>query len=153
MLFRSERLTDDDPHSSEESRNNRVVSLPRYKEAVLRDLRWLLNTRKLREREGIERFPEAAESVLNYGIADFCGLTTSQIRIGELERALEQALKLFEPRIIRHSLKVKAVGANEGAAPGSISFEIRGQLWAQPIAEQLFIRTRMDLETGQVEVF
>jgi len=148
-----ERLTDDDPHSTEEGRASRVVSLQRYKEAVLRDLSWLLNTKKPRAEDGLEALPEVAESVLNYGITDLCGVTTSAIRVAELERALEHALKVFEPRIIRHSLKVRAVEAGDGSAPGSLSFEISGQLWAQPIPEHLFIRTRMDLETGQVEVF
>ena len=38
-----DRLRDDDPKNTEESRNQRVISAQRYKEAVLRDLRWLFN--------------------------------------------------------------------------------------------------------------
>ena len=30
-----------------------------------------------------------------------------------------------------------------------ISFEIHGDLWANPVPEQLFIKTKIDLETGQ----
>jgi predicted component of type VI protein secretion system len=38
-----DRLTDDDPVKSEESRNQRIISLQRYKAGVLRDLDWLFN--------------------------------------------------------------------------------------------------------------
>ena len=34
----------------------------------------------------------------------------------------------------------------------SIRFEIRGDLWTQPIPESLFIKTEIDLETGQCEL-
>ena len=33
-----------------------------------------------------------------------------------------------------------------------IEFEIRGELWAQPVPLALLLRTRLDLEAGQVEV-
>ena len=39
-----DRLTDDEPKNSEESRTQRVVSLSRYKKGVLRDMEWLLNS-------------------------------------------------------------------------------------------------------------
>ena len=31
-----------------------------------------------------------------------------------------------------------------------IGLEIRGELWASPVPEHLFIKTKIDLETGQV---
>ena len=33
-----------------------------------------------------------------------------------------------------------------------IEFEIRGQLWAQPVPLELLLRSRLDLEAGQVEL-
>jgi type VI secretion system protein ImpF len=30
-----------------------------------------------------------------------------------------------------------------------VSFELYGELWANPIPEKLFIKTKIDLETGQ----
>jgi type VI secretion system protein ImpF len=29
-----------------------------------------------------------------------------------------------------------------------IDFEIRGELWANPVPEQLFVKTNIDIETG-----
>ena len=64
--------------------------------------------------------------------------------MNELERQLIEAIQLFEPRILRHTLQVKATVERH-----LISFEIRGDLWANPVPEHLFINTKIDLETGQ----
>jgi type VI secretion system protein ImpF len=145
-----DRLTDQDPNTVQESRTNRVVSLARYKDAVLRDLRWLLNSKKPPESDSLNRRSAVAESVLNYGVTDLCGLTRSILNISEVERSIEQSLKRFEPRILRTSIKVRALPPTDASSPCSLGFEIRGQLWAQPVPEELFIRTEIDLETGEL---
>ena len=74
-----DRLTDDEPDKSEESRNQRVISLQRYKRGVLRDLEWLFNASAHLPEEGTRAFrlrdyPEAFRSVLNFGTRHLCGL-------------------------------------------------------------------------------
>lgn len=142
-----DRLTDDDPANPEESRNQRVISLQRYRRGVLRDIEWLLNASAHLPAEGgkglhLGNFPEVCRSVLNYGTRQLCGLLTPNME--ELEVQLAEALRLFEPRILQHSLVVRAVLDRH-----IIAFEIRGELWANPMPEQLFIKTKIDLETGQ----
>jgi type VI secretion system protein ImpF len=39
-----DRLTDDEPTSRVEGRAQRTISVSRFKDGVLRDLRWLFNT-------------------------------------------------------------------------------------------------------------
>jgi type VI secretion system protein ImpF len=34
----------------------------------------------------------------------------------------------------------------------SLSIEIEGELWAQPVPQRLFLRTEVDLDTGTVTV-
>jgi type VI secretion system protein ImpF len=142
-----DRLTDEDPKNAEESRTQRVVSLARYKRGVLRDIEWLLNAsaHSPEDRSAgpvLADFPEARQSVLNFGTRHLCGLIAPDME--RLEAELVDALRLFEPRILRHSLAVKAKMVRQ-----VIGIEIRGELWAAPIPEQLFIRTRIDTETGQ----
>jgi type VI secretion system protein ImpF len=144
-----DRLTDEDPKSSQESRNSRVISLQRYREAVLRDLRWLFNANCHLPAEGLDEFGEVVRSVLNYGTRDLTGLLSSSLNIGELEQHLAEAIRLFEPRIIPHSLVVKAIMDPERINSNILAFEIRGDLWARPLPDQLFIKTEIDLETGQ----
>ncbi len=142
-----DRLTDDEPDKSEESRNQRVISLVRYKRGVLRDLEWLFNASAHLPVEGRRQFrlsdyPEARRSVINFGTRQLCGLLAPNM--DELERELSEAVQLFEPRIINHTLTVKATLERH-----MVSIEMVGELWADPIPEKLFIKTSIDLETGQ----
>jgi len=142
-----DRLTDDEPEKTEESRNQRIISLQRYKRGVLRDLEWLFNASAHLPVEGPQEFrlsdyPEAHRSVINFGTRQLCGLIAPNM--DELERELREAIQLFEPRIIDHTLTVKATIERH-----MVSFEMFGELWANPIPEKLFIKTNIDLETGQ----
>lgn len=142
-----DRLTDEDPGNTHETRLQRVVPLQRYKRGVLRDLEWLFNCSAHLREEGkskfsIDKFEEAARSVVNFGTRNLCGLLSPNMP--ELERRLTDALLFFEPRILRHTLMVKATMDGH-----LISFQISGDLWANPVPEHLFIHTKIDLETGQ----
>src|ERR1041384_2915760 len=101
-----DRLTDDEPNNSQESRSQRVISLQRYRQGVMRDLQWLLSASAHLPKEGeqtfsIEDFPEALKSVINFGTRHLFGLMAPNMR--ELERQLTEALYTFEPRILRRS--------------------------------------------------
>ncbi len=142
-----DRLTDDDPKTRQESRNQRIISLSRYRRGVLRDMEWLLNASAHIPEEGggglrLADFPEAHRSVLNFGARQLCGLIAPDMV--RLEVELSEAIRLFEPRILKNTLTVKATMERH-----IIALDIRGELWATPIPEQLFIRTRIDTETGQ----
>jgi len=142
-----DRLTDDEPDKTEESRNQRVISVQRYKRGVLRDLEWLFNASAHLPVEGRREFrlsdyPEAEHSVINFGTHQLCGLIAPNM--DELERELSEAIQFFEPRIINHTLTVKAT-----IERNVVTFEMFGELWANPIPEKLFIKTNIDLESGQ----
>jgi type VI secretion system protein ImpF len=146
-----DRLTDENPEAVKESRNERVISVKRYREGVLRDLIWLLNAKAHTDRDGLDEFPEAARSVLNFGTRDLCGLISSSLDLGTLEQEIAEAMRRLEPRINPGSLAVTAVSGSEKFANG-IAIEIRGDLWAYPVPEQLYIRTEIDLDTGKYTV-
>jgi type VI secretion system protein ImpF len=146
-----DRLTDENPEAVKESRNERVISVKRYREGVLRDLIWLLNAKAHTDRDGLDEFPEAARSVLNFGTRDLCGLISSSLDLGTLEQEISEAMRRLEPRINPGSLAVTAVSGSQKFANG-IAIEIRGDLWAYPVPEQLYIRTEIDLDTGKYAV-
>jgi len=145
-----DRLTDDEPKKESESRNQRVMGLQRYREAVLRDLLWLLNTHADSQKNGFYRFEEIPSSVLNFGVQNVAGMTASSLHIDDMRFQLTEALQRFEPRIIPDTVSITAAADPDEMRHGrSLSFEIRGVLWTQPIPESLFIRTELDLETGK----
>ena len=147
-----DRLTDHSPHQQKESRDRRVLSVERLRECVLRDLSWLLNTGNLQQTEDLDAYPEVRRSVLNYGVSDLSGQILSVADVPRLERMVRQAVLDFEPRILRQTVRVRAIFSNEEMSHNTLSFEIEGTLWAQPLPLRLFLKTEIDLETGHVEV-
>jgi len=144
-----DRLTDDDPDSQTESRDQRVVSLRRYKRAVVRDLAMLLNSRNHPSQDDIYEFSEVAHSVLNYGIPDLCGVPVLNVKPAEIEAQIKRFIACFEPRIAPGSLSVRMASPTESEYVRAVSFEIEGEMWAQPLPDHLFVKTEVDLETGR----
>jgi type VI secretion system protein ImpF len=143
-----DRLTDEEPTQRAESRDKRVVSLQRYRQAVLRDLSWLLSTASHAPGEDIRDFKEVETSVINYGIRDVKGMTMAGMSVGELEKELTRTVKAFEPRILADTLQVKAVVDEEAYGHHALEFAVKGQLWANPIPEALYLKTSVDIDTG-----
>lgn len=147
-----DRLTDDEPQTQQESREKRVISMRQLRESVLRDLAWLLNAGRLDSLQNLDDYPYAARSVLNYGIPDLTGLTASGVDVTVLERAVRQSIWDFEPRILRQTVRVHARVDPERMHHNALTFDIEGELWAQPVPLRIFLKTELDLELGDVRV-
>ena len=146
-----DRLVDEHPETRTET-TGRGISLSRYRQGVLRDIEWLLNSKSRLEDEGFADFPEVEVSVLNFGMSDPAGKSTDKTTISLIERNIATALLRFEPRIIPNSLVVKLIETSSRAAtssPNVLAFSITGELWASPMNEQLHLKTEIDLETGK----
>jgi type VI secretion system protein ImpF len=142
-----DRLTDDEPDKQQESRAQRVGSNQRYRQGVLRDLEWLFNTQAYLRLPGMESFelkdyPEAYRSVINFGARQLSGLTAPDME--RLQEELSEAIQAFEPRITARNLTIQT-----NIERNLVTFEIEGDLWANPLPEHLHVKTTVDLETGQ----
>jgi len=147
-----DRLTDNEPEKRQESRTHRVMSIRKLRQAVMRDLGWLLNTTNLEAVQDLDDYPLVGDSVVNYGLPELAGHAVSGTNIAELERIVRQAIQDFEPRILRNTLKVRAIVAEDQMNRNAVSFDIEAHLWAQPAPEHLFLKTHVDLESGDVQV-
>lgn len=147
-----DRLSDDYPQTRQESRERQVISLAKLREAVLRDLAWLLNTDSLSTTEDLSGYPEVARSVLNYGMPSLSGHTVRGANLKNLERLVKESVCNFEPRMIPNSVRVKVIVAPEEMNGNAMSFSIEGQLWAEPAPLHLVLRTDIDLENGSAAV-
>jgi type VI secretion system protein ImpF len=141
--FLLDRLTDDTPGALKESRDRGVMSPQQLRAALLRDLAWLLNSPAPSPDEGLGEFPNVAASVLNFGVADLTGMTASGIGTTALERDILRAIQTFEPRLEKRSVSVRMLVDEEGVTPNTL---------ANPLPEGLYLKTSVDLETGQIEV-
>lgn len=142
-----DRLADDEPDKKEESRYQRMISHKKYLEGVRRDLEWLFNTEAYLTAEGLEPFrlkdyPQAFCSVINYGTRQLSGLVTPDLE--SLQEELSEAVRMFEPRLAARSLAISA--DIEGNV---VTFDIEGEVWANPLPEHLHLKTKVDLETGE----
>jgi type VI secretion system protein ImpF len=147
-----DRLIDEAPQSSLEADDRRVMSKSQLRQAVLRDLGWLLNAVQPLGRQA-DAYPGVAGSVLNFGLPALSGQQASKVDISLLERTIRQAILRFEPRVLADSLQVRALEPDSVLeSHNMIEFEIRGHLWAQPVPLEILLRTQLDLEAGEVEV-
>ena len=141
-----DRLTRDGADSG------RVMSKAELRQAVLRDLSWLFNATQPHSRWR-EEHPLLAGTVLNYGMPALSGQLVSRLDTSQLERTIVQTILDFEPRILADTLSVHVIEADSVLdTHNMIEFEIRGHLWAQPVPLEILLRTKLDLEAGQVEV-
>ncbi len=146
-----DRLTDLAPHERSETPQARSMSKAEFRRSVLRDLAWLLNTTSAESEIAFEGVPNVRESVLNFGVQALSGKYLVEDDLKTLETAVAESIRRFEPRILPDSLRVKVISSDgEQATRNHLSMEIRGQLWAEPYPIELLLRSRVDLECGQI---
>lgn len=146
-----DRLSDNEPASTVEPRERRVLSLRTLREGVLRDLAWLLNTTNLLSVTTTPVLPHLANSVLNFGVPGLAGSAVANLDVTALERGIRQAIWDFEPRLVKNTVTVRALATGD-TRENKLDFEIEADLWAQPYPERLYLKTELDLERGAVVI-
>ncbi len=146
-----DRLTDLHPEAREERREERVIDIRRLRDIIRRDLSWLLNTSNAETWIAPQRHPHAANSVLNYGVREASGDFSSAERAEAIRQSIANAIARFEPRISAGSLSV-GVGRGDKGRQTVITFDIHAEMWAQPLPMDLYLRTQVDVTSGQLSV-
>lgn len=147
-----DRLTDLEPDKTKESSSKQSMTQTQFKEAVVRDLGWLLNSVALDVCIDLHRYPEVQRSVLNYGLPDLSGHTSSNVDVRGVESAIKAAIQLFEPRVIKNSLKVKIHSNPDEMSHNSLIFEIAGAVFGQPSPFHVVLKSELDLECGEFQL-
>jgi type VI secretion system protein ImpF len=146
-----DRLTDNNPTDQKETRDSRVIDLNRLREIIQRDLSWLLNTHNAGSQIDPDRYPMASASVLNFGLSEVTGEFSTTEKAERIRRAIEQAVTSFEPRIIEGTVDVQLIG-DEDVAGITVGLDIRADMWAQPLPLELYLRSKVDVTTGEVKM-
>lgn len=148
-----DRLTDEEPEKNSEPKERRGLTQAKLRKSVLRDLNWLFNSSNLASVQDLDDTPEVAKSVLNYGLPGFSGHTISGVDILEIERLLKQAIYDFEPRIVRRTIKIHLDVDEQQMNHNAMTFDIEGELWADPVPLHVYLKTELDLESGDIKIF
>lgn len=143
-----DRLIDTEPQVSSEPPMSRPKSLRQLKDAVRRDLEWLLNTRQLVDKipEGLR---EVRQSLAAYGLPDFTATGVKSLRDQErVRRVIQVAIELFEPR-----LKDVSVTVHPGRDfERSLHFRIDASLQVEPAPEPVVFDTALEILSSEFQV-
>ena len=143
-----DRLLDFDPNLSQDAPKSQSASLVELKQAVRRDLEWLLNTRCHLNNEdgGLE---EAPKSVAFYGLPDFTSVSAkSSGERDRMIRSIEAALAVFEPRFSGIKVSLEPISNIDR----TLKFKIEATLEIEPTPEPVVFDTVLQLGSGNFSV-
>ena len=142
-----DRLLDYDPRVAAEPVRDRL-SVRQIKEAVIRDLENLLNTR----RQILVPSPEYHEvhsSLYMYGLQDFTMKNPGSPMVKQkLRQVIERTISRFEPRLKNVNVQIEASGQNAR----DLRFRITAMLVMDPIAEPVIFDTFFDVSRGEYKI-
>lgn len=146
-----DRLTDNAPGERTERRDDRVIDLRELRDIVQRDLAWLLNTSNNGTLIDAKHYPNVARSVLNYGIREVAGDYSTAERAEMIRRSIADAIRDFESRLRKGSVDVRLRSETTGGTT-LVSYDIVADMWAQPLPMELYLRSEVDVTTGQTNL-
>ncbi len=127
------------------------ISVEDLQYAVLRDIEWLLNTKRPLNL-GIEKFPEARSSILNFGIPDFSQFSASSgDDCGNICGLIQEAVRRYEPRLEPRSVMVEHI-TTEKKKGLQAQFRIRGILHVDPVRVPVSFDTHIEMDSGAVAI-
>jgi len=142
-----DRLLDYDPKVAAEPVRDRL-SVRQIKEAVVRDLENLLNTR----RQILVPSPEYHEvhsSLYMYGLQDFTMKDPGSPMVKQkLRQVIERTISRFEPRLKNATVQIEASGQNAR----DLRFRITAMLVMDPITEPVIFDTFFDVSRGEYKI-
>lgn len=139
-----DRLLDFEPEATQEAPKSRSKSLRELKQAVRRDIEWLLNTRYY-SGETDEQLKEVYKSVVFYGLPDFTALSVkNDSELKRLTKSLETAIKNFEPRFIDLKVALEPIRDTDKV----LKFRIEANLDIDPVPEPITFDTVLQFGGG-----
>jgi type VI secretion system protein ImpF len=125
-------------------------SVSAMRDAVRRDLDRLLNTRRIAE-PATDEFPEVQKSLYHYGLPDITSLSgDSGTARRRLVRQVEEAIELFEPRLM--NVRVSGMDTPARADRRQIRFHIEALLRLDPDPERVAFDTVLETASGRISV-
>jgi type VI secretion system protein ImpF len=132
----------------EEWPTTRAQSVRYFRDALKRDLEWLLNTRQPPLPE-LAAYPAARASIVNFGLPDLTSLGLSSASDQrQLRIAIETCLRNFEPRLI--DVRVSLEGSD--VQDRRLRFHIDGNMKLDPAPEEIAFDTVLELSSGEYKV-
>jgi type VI secretion system protein ImpF len=143
-----DRLIDAEPGRQVDPPPSRMRSLRELKQAVRRDLEWLLNSRRyiLPLSPDLE---QTSRSVAAYGLPDFSAASvTNPSDRASILKTLEWTIAQFERRLKSVAIALETGGSGKH----SLRFRIDAELDVDPAPELVTFDTTLQLYSGEYEI-
>lgn len=126
--------------------SNWESSVDGLKQSLVRDLEWLLNTRRIAE-PAPDYYGEVVRSVYNFGLPDISSRSADSVDAQQLLlRDIEESIRVFEPRLTDVRVHLRP-NAEEGARQAR--FVIEAMLRMEPNPERVVFDTVLETPTGK----
>ena len=149
--FTLKRLTDFNPGEQSEPGAGKLITGNQLKEDVFDNIDMLFNSRSHASLADLKGYEDVEQSVLGYGVHDFCGRQSSTSSRESLRDHIFTQVRFFEPRLDPESINV-VFRDNSGKDQSSLEFRISGYIKVKEVNEEIAFISRLNLESGTADL-
>lgn len=144
-----DRLIDLEPAHAADAPLTWGESVRQLKLSLLRDLEWLLNTRRSPE-PAPESSPEVYRSVFNFGLPDVTSMSSESDAVrARLQHYIEETIEIFEPRLMDVRVSIFRPSASAESESRNMKFVVEGLLRMEPNPERVMFDTVLETGSGK----
>ncbi|MDR0556811.1 MAG: type VI secretion system baseplate subunit TssE [Treponema sp.] len=144
------RLTDDEPYEKKETALN-VITEKQVKDDIFRNIEMLFSSRPHPSLEELKGYEDVENSVLGYGISDYCGKICNDDEREFLLEHIKKQIRDFEPRLAPDSVEVEFTNP-DASMRSLLELRISGRINVEQINEEMLFISRLDMETGNISL-
>jgi type VI secretion system lysozyme-like protein len=144
------RLTDDEPYEKKETLLN-VITEKQVKDDIFRNIEMLFCSRSHPSLAELKGYEDLENSVLGYGISDYCGKVCGDDDREFLLGHIKKQIRDFEPRLDPDSVEVEFANP-ESTMRSLLELRISGRIIVEQVNEEMLFISRLDLETGNTSL-
>ena len=148
--FTLKRLTDYSPTEKSEGAGS-LITGKQLKEDIFENMDMLFNSRSHASLADLKGYEELEESVLGYGITDFCGRQSSTASRQALQDNIFKQIRLFEPRLDPATIRVEFQDIRGGDST-TLEYRISGITRVKDVDEEIAFISRLNLESGNADL-
>lgn len=145
--------SDERGHQAKASRHAALSTItePQLRAELMRDLDLLLNTTNLASTLDLEDAPEVRRAIVNYGVPDIIQITIDENRLESISEAMCEAIAVFEPRLLRETIKVTRDRSVDGGGLG-VRFNVAAEIHCDPVALPVEFVADLEISSGRLSM-
>jgi type VI secretion system protein ImpF len=128
-----------------------AVTEKMLRDEVRSDLEQLMNTTALGASVDLSSVPEVRKSILNYGFPDMVRRTLDEAEVAATAKEIETALALYEPRLIKNTIKVQRDETADSAAL-QLRFIVQADLACNPVQVPVEFVADVESTSGKIAI-